>query len=143
MSRELAVQRIEVVAAAQTPMVMWVYAAVIVLCLISFRSWRGALCVIVPLVVVSYLGYALKYYLNIGLKTSTLPVIALGVGIGVVFLAGAVPEVMLHLRDLLVEGIQHDFARIAAGAPMPALGEGAVCDYCAARGLCRKDFWND
>ena len=50
---------------------------------------------------------------------------------------------VVHLRDLLVEGIQHDFARIAAGAPMPALGEGAVCDYCAARGLCRKDFWND
>ena len=50
---------------------------------------------------------------------------------------------VVHLRDLLVEGIQHDFERIAAGAPMPALGEGAVCDYCAARGLCRKDFWND
>jgi ATP-dependent helicase/nuclease subunit B len=48
---------------------------------------------------------------------------------------------VVHLRDLLVEGIQHDFARIAAGAPLPALGEGAVCDYCAARGLCRKDFW--
>ena len=48
---------------------------------------------------------------------------------------------VVHLRDLLVEGIQHDFERIAAGAPMPALGEGAVCDYCAARGLCRKDFW--
>ena len=48
---------------------------------------------------------------------------------------------VVQLRDLLVEGIQHDFARIAAGAPMPALGEGAVCDYCAARGLCRKDFW--
>ncbi|MFN4120480.1 PD-(D/E)XK nuclease family protein [Acidovorax sp.] len=52
-------------------------------------------------------------------------------------------EDVVHLRDLLVEGIQHDFARIAAGAPMPALGEGAVCDYCAARGLCRKDFWNE
>lgn len=50
-------------------------------------------------------------------------------------------EEVVHLRDLLVEGIQHDFARMAAGAPMPALGEGAVCDYCAARGLCRKDFW--
>ena len=50
-------------------------------------------------------------------------------------------EEVVHLRDLLVDGIQHDFARIAAGAPMPALGEGAVCDYCAARGLCRKDFW--
>ena len=50
---------------------------------------------------------------------------------------------VVHLRDLLLEGIQHDFARIAQGAPMPALGEGAVCDYCAARGLCRKDFWNE
>ena len=50
-------------------------------------------------------------------------------------------EDVVHLRDLLVEGIQHDMARIAAGAPLPALGEGAVCDYCAARGLCRKDFW--
>ena len=46
------------------------------------------------------------------------------------------------LRDQLVEGIVHDMARIAEGAPLPALGEGAVCDWCAARGLCRKDFWN-
>ncbi|MBY0408642.1 MAG: PD-(D/E)XK nuclease family protein, partial [Burkholderiaceae bacterium] len=50
---------------------------------------------------------------------------------------------VVHLRDLLVEGIQDDFARIADGAPLPALGEGMVCDYCAARGLCRKDFWNE
>lgn len=50
---------------------------------------------------------------------------------------------VVHLRDVLVEGIQHDMARIAAGAPLPALGEGSVCDYCAVRGLCRKDFWND
>jgi len=48
---------------------------------------------------------------------------------------------VVHLRDLLVEGIQSDFQRIAQGAPLPALGEGAVCDYCTARGLCRKDFW--
>jgi ATP-dependent helicase/nuclease subunit B len=31
--------------------------------------------------------------------------------------------------------------RIAQGAPLPALGEGMACEYCAARGLCRKDFW--
>ncbi|MDA8443697.1 PD-(D/E)XK nuclease family protein [Paracidovorax valerianellae] len=48
---------------------------------------------------------------------------------------------VVALRDQLVEGILHDFDRIAGGAPLPALGEGAVCDYCAARGLCRKDFW--
>lgn len=27
--------------------------------------------------------------------------------------------------------------------PLPALGEGSVCEWCAARGLCRKDFWNE
>ncbi len=52
-------------------------------------------------------------------------------------------EDVVALRDQLVEGLLHDFARIAEGAPLPALGEGAVCDYCAARGLCRKDFWSE
>lgn len=45
------------------------------------------------------------------------------------------------LRDALLAGIRHDFDRIAQGAALPALGEGSVCDWCAARGLCRKDFW--
>jgi ATP-dependent helicase/nuclease subunit B len=44
-------------------------------------------------------------------------------------------------RDTLLRGIEDDMARIAAGAALPALGEGAACDYCAARGMCRKDFW--
>lgn len=49
--------------------------------------------------------------------------------------------VVVEARDALVAGIIHDFTRIAQGAALPPLGEGAVCDYCAARGLCRKDFW--
>ncbi|OYQ41443.1 hypothetical protein CHU94_07815 [Rhodoferax sp. TH121] len=44
-------------------------------------------------------------------------------------------------RDALIEGLQHDLQRITAGAPLPALGEGTVCDFCQVRGLCRKDFW--
>jgi ATP-dependent helicase/nuclease subunit B len=48
---------------------------------------------------------------------------------------------VLALRTLLRAGIRSDLGRIAAGAPLPALGEGPVCDFCAARGLCRKDFW--
>lgn len=43
-------------------------------------------------------------------------------------------------RDQLVEGLQHDLERVAAGHALPALGEGRVCEFCAARGLCRKDF---
>ena len=45
-------------------------------------------------------------------------------------------------RDRLVTAIQDDMARIEQGAPLPALGDGSACDYCAARGLCRKDFWS-
>jgi RecB family exonuclease len=44
-------------------------------------------------------------------------------------------------RDALLGGIRAYLAAIADGAPLPALGEGTVCDFCAARGLCRKDFW--
>lgn len=43
-------------------------------------------------------------------------------------------------RDQLLVGIQHDLGRVASGQALPALGEGPVCDFCAARGLCRKDF---
>ncbi len=45
-------------------------------------------------------------------------------------------------REQLLQGLAHDMARLAAGAALPALGEGKVCDHCAARGLCRKDHWS-
>lgn len=73
----------EVVAAAERPILLWVFGAVILLCLITFRSLRATLCIVLPLALVSFLAYALMVYLGIGLKTSTLPVVALGVGIGV------------------------------------------------------------
>jgi ATP-dependent helicase/nuclease subunit B len=44
-------------------------------------------------------------------------------------------------RDDLIGGILSDMQRIADGVPLPALGEGKACDFCTARGLCRKDFW--
>ena len=62
---------------------MWVFAAIIVLCLLTFRSVRATLCIVIPLALVSLLAYALMAMLEIGLKVSTLPVVALGVGIGV------------------------------------------------------------
>ncbi|RZL92828.1 MAG: PD-(D/E)XK nuclease family protein [Variovorax sp.] len=48
---------------------------------------------------------------------------------------------VVDARDALVAGLIDDFTRIAEGAALPALGEGMVCEHCAARGLCRKDFW--
>jgi hypothetical protein len=73
----------EAVEASQDPMLYYVFGAVIILCLISFRSIRATLSVVIPLYVVSVLAQALMTFLEIGLTVSTLPVIALGVGIGV------------------------------------------------------------
>jgi ATP-dependent helicase/nuclease subunit B len=42
---------------------------------------------------------------------------------------------------MLLDGLADDAQRIAAGHGLPAMGEGVACEYCAARGLCRKDFW--
>jgi predicted RND superfamily exporter protein len=73
----------EAVSEAQLPMMLYVYGAVFVLCLISFKSLKATIAVIIPLYVVSTLAQALMTMLDIGLAVSTLPVIALGVGIGV------------------------------------------------------------
>ena len=59
------------------------YGAVFVMCWISFRSPRAALCVLLPLVLVTELGHSLMVHLGIGMKINTLCVVALGVGIGV------------------------------------------------------------
>ncbi|MGJ7509837.1 efflux RND transporter permease subunit [Variovorax sp. GT1P44] len=72
-----------VVHKAWTQMLLLVYAAVIVLCFITFRSWRAVVVAVVPLVITSVLCEALMVCLGIGVKVATLPVIALGVGIGV------------------------------------------------------------
>jgi len=73
----------EEVAAAQFPILIYVFGAVILLCWVSFRSLRAVACIVIPLALVSLLAYALMAYLEIGLKVNTLPVAALGVGIGV------------------------------------------------------------
>lgn len=41
----------------------------------------------------------------------------------------------------LVQGLADDLNRLQAGAGLPALGEGQSCEYCDARGLCRRDHW--
>jgi predicted RND superfamily exporter protein len=72
-----------VVDRARHEMLFWVYGAVTLLCLITFRSWRAVICAVVPLMLTSVLCEALMVLLGISVKVATLPVIALGVGIGV------------------------------------------------------------
>ena len=71
------------VRAVKRQILYMLYAAVFLMCLISFRSPLAALCITLPLVLVTELGHALMVYLDIGMKINTLTVVALGVGIGV------------------------------------------------------------
>ncbi|MDY0012653.1 MAG: MMPL family transporter [Rhodocyclaceae bacterium] len=59
------------------------YGAVILLCFVTFRSWRATLVALIPLGITSLLCEALMVWLGIGIKVATLPVIAVGVGVGV------------------------------------------------------------
>jgi predicted RND superfamily exporter protein len=89
----------EAVKESQDPMLYYVFGAVILLCLISFRSLRATLSVVIPLYVVSVLAQALMTYLEIGLTVSTLPVIALGVGIGVDYGIYILSTMTIKLRE--------------------------------------------
>lgn len=73
----------EAVEQAEVQMLSALFATIGLLCWLTFRSWRGVLCVLVPLMLVTILCNALMALLGIGLKVATLPVIALGVGVGV------------------------------------------------------------
>ena len=88
----------EAVAAAEIGMLLAIFGALTLLCLLTFRSLKATLCVLVPLTVVSIFCNALMATLGIGLKVATLPVVALGVGVGVDY------------GIYLFERMQHDMA---------------------------------
>jgi len=73
----------EEVKAKEFAILGWVFAAVTIMCLVNFRSLIGTIMVIVPLGIVSILVYAVMAIVGIGLKVNTLPMVALGAGIGV------------------------------------------------------------
>ncbi|NMG30483.1 efflux RND transporter permease subunit [Aromatoleum evansii] len=79
----VAVATNEAVERAEVQMLASIFASISFLCWLTFRSWRAVLCVVVPLTLVTIMCNALMALLGIGLKVATLPVIALGVGVGV------------------------------------------------------------
>ncbi|KAA8712155.1 efflux RND transporter permease subunit [Pseudomonas cannabina] len=73
----------EVIKQSELIILVLVYICVAAMCMITFRSWAATLCIVLPLVLTSVLGNALMAFMGIGVKVATLPVVALGVGIGV------------------------------------------------------------
>ncbi|HJV93568.1 MAG TPA: MMPL family transporter, partial [Azonexus sp.] len=88
-----------VVKQATHDMMFWVYGAVTLLCWITFRSWRAVVCAVLPLVLTSILCEALMVAFGMGIKVATLPVIALGVGIGVDYALYVLSIMLARMRQ--------------------------------------------
>jgi predicted RND superfamily exporter protein len=88
-----------VVKDAWRTMLLLVYGAVVLLSFITFRSWRAVLVAVLPLALTSVLAEALMVALGLGVKVATLPVIALGVGIGVDYALYILSVTLAQLRE--------------------------------------------
>ncbi|HEU4843978.1 MAG TPA: MMPL family transporter [Burkholderiaceae bacterium] len=120
-----------VVREANHKMLLYVYAAVIVLCFFTFRSWRAVLVAVLPLVLTSILCEALMVMLGMGVKVATLPVIALGVGIGVDYALYLLSVQLAQQRqgDSLAEAYRHalQFTGKVVALVGVTLAAGVVC----------------
>ena len=103
----------EAVEAADKWVNLALFASVMTLCLVTFRSFPITLCIILPLALVTVLCNALMAILGIGVKVNTLPVVALGVGVGVdygIYLFERMKHEMedegLKLKDAFVEALK-------------------------------------
>ncbi|MDQ3061193.1 MAG: MMPL family transporter [Pseudomonadota bacterium] len=122
----VAVATNEAVEHAEVQMLAAIFGAITLLCWLTFRSWRAVLCIIVPLTLVSILCNALMAMLGIGLKVATLPVIAMGVGVGVdygIYLFESLQHEMEHkgasLREAFYEALrQRGTAAVFTGITM-------------------------
>ncbi len=89
----------EAVSEAEAKMLLSIFGALALFCLITFRSWIGVICVMIPLTMVSVFCNAVMAVMDIGLKVATLPVIALGVGVGVDYGIYLFERIQHHMNE--------------------------------------------
>jgi len=89
----------EVLAREEVPMMLYVYAAILILVFIAYRDWRAMLACCLPLTVSTFIGYAFMKWLEIGLTIATLPVMVLAVGVGVDYAFYIYNRLQQHLAD--------------------------------------------
>ena len=87
----------EEVEKSELPMMLYVYAAILILVFLAYRDVRAMVACCMPLAVGTFIGYWFMKALNIGLTVATLPVMVLAVGIGVDYAFYIYNRLMLHL----------------------------------------------
>ncbi len=89
----------EEVEESELPMLVYVYMAIIVLVVLTYRDWRAVISCCLPLTMATFLGYWFMLALEIGLTISTLPVMVLAVGLGVDYAFYIYNRIQFHLAE--------------------------------------------
>jgi predicted RND superfamily exporter protein len=99
----------EEVAALDARITLAAFAAVFFCCFLAYRSVIGGLLFLLPLMLSNYMTYALMGALQIGLDVNVLPVVALGVGLGVDYGLYVVENVQEAFRrgSSVVDAVRH------------------------------------
>lgn len=84
---------------SETPMLLYVYAAIVIMVLLVYRDFRSAIACCLPLTVGTFIGYWFMKVFEIGLTVATLPVMVLAVGIGVDYALYIYNRLQMHLAD--------------------------------------------
>ena len=99
----------EVLEHSEIPMMLYVYAAIVLLVFLAYRDWRAMLACCLPLTVATFLGYAFMKWQGIGLTVATLPVMVLSVGVGVDYAFYIYNRLQQHLAagEDIVSAFEH------------------------------------
>jgi len=89
----------EVLEATELPMMLYVYATIVVLVFLTYRDWRAVVACCLPLTLATFIGYWFMKVQDIGLTVATLPVMVLAVGIGVDYAFYIYNRLQLYLAD--------------------------------------------
>ncbi|MBE2243451.1 MAG: MMPL family transporter [Burkholderiaceae bacterium] len=113
----------EAVERSELPMMLNVYAVIIVLVFVVYRDWRAVLACCLPLTVGTFIGYAFMKALGIGLTVATLPVMVLAVGIGVDYAFYIYNRLQLHLADgqPIVKAVEHAILEVGMATIFTAI----------------------
>ena len=108
---------------SELPMMLYVYAAIVILVLLVYRDLRAVVACCLPLTVGTFIGYWFMKELQIGLTVATLPVMVLAVGIGVDYAFYIYNRLQLHLAtgQPIVKAIEHAILEVGTATIFTAI----------------------
>ncbi|MFB9125332.1 RND family transporter [Paraburkholderia dipogonis] len=111
------------VAQSELPMMLYVYAAILILVFLAYRDLRAMVACCAPLTVATFIGYWFMKELQIGLTVATLPVMVLAVGIGVDYAFYIYNRLQLHLANgqTIVKAVEHAMLEVGVATIFTAI----------------------